>query len=67
MAIISQQCLRYSGEERALEVLRSNAGYYLGTTDDLGCPNSRDSGYYPTSEAAQAALDSGEFVPRLHP
>lgn len=67
MAILSQQCLRYFGEERELQVLRSNAGYYLGTRDDLGCPNSRDSGYFPSEEAARTALETGAFEPRLHP
>ena len=64
---LSLMCRQLFGEERELRVLRSAAGYYLGTLDDMGLPNSRDSGYYPSAEAAQAALDTGSFTPRLHP
>lgn len=65
---ISMQALRYEGRERLLEVLRSNAGYYIGTLDDDGAPNTRDSvEYYPTAEAAQEALDNGTYTPRMHP
>lgn len=39
-----------------LQVLKSNAGYYIGRTQDF-FPYSRDSGYYPTKESAQQALD----------
>lgn len=42
-----------------LKVLSTPAGYYVGT---FCCePHSRESGYYPTREKAQEALDSGEF------
>lgn len=40
-----------------LQVLKSAAGYYIGYLDTDGCPYSRESGYFPTQEAAQAALD----------
>jgi hypothetical protein len=43
-----------------VEVLHSNAGYYIGTWCDCG-PNSRESGYYRRSEDAQRDLDSGNF------
>lgn len=57
------------GKEMPLEVLHSNAGYYIGT---LCClegapeaghvqPNSRESGYYKTRKEAQDDLDSGAF------
>lgn len=47
-------------------VMSSAAGYYVGyeeKDEEFGFwePSSRESGYYPTSEAAQAALDSGEY------
>lgn len=64
---LSLMCRQLFGEERELRVLSSAAGYYLGTLDDYGLPNSRDSQYYATREAAQAALDTGSFTPRLHP
>lgn len=42
------------------QVLRSNAGHYIGTVCHCG-PYSRESGYYPTREAAQSDLDKGTF------
>ena len=42
------------------KVLRSGAGYYIGTFCDCG-PYSRESGYYPSREAAEKALDDGTF------
>ncbi len=42
-----------------LQVLRSAAGFYLGTADEGG-PVSRESAeYFPTAEIAQRALDAG--------
>jgi len=44
-----------------LKVLSSAAGYYLG----FFCPNcgpySRESGYFPSKESAERALDSGSY------
>ena len=52
-----------------LQVLHSSAGYYLGTiyTDKDGFqePGSRDSGYFPKREQAEAELkklERGELV-----
>lgn len=42
-----------------LEILQSGAGFYIGTRCDCG-PYSRESGYYPSREAAQKALDNFE-------
>lgn len=39
-----------------LEVLQSAAGYYLGTHCDFCGPYGRESGYFPTYEAAEKAL-----------
>lgn len=47
-----------------LRVLKSAAGFYLGYLDTDGCPYSRESGYFPTQEAAQAALDGAPAVRR---
>lgn len=46
-----------------LKVMRSNAGYYIGRScveDGIPFeqPYSRESGYYPTKEAAEADMDS---------
>jgi len=43
------------------KVCKSGAGYYIGTWCNCG-PYSRESGYYPTEEAAEADLD--KYVPR---
>ena len=43
------------------EVCDSNAGYYVGTFCPYCGPYSRESGYYPTHEAAQAALTEGTY------
>jgi hypothetical protein len=48
------------GSVPELGVYRSAAGHYVGTYCDCG-PYSRESGYYPSREDAQKALDSGEF------
>jgi len=42
-----------------LQVLKSAAGFYIGTADEMG-PMSRDSvEYWPTEDQAQTALDAG--------
>lgn len=42
-----------------LIVLRSNAGYYIGTVDEEGCPYCRYSKrYFKTEEAAKRVLKS---------
>lgn len=43
-----------------LDVYSTPAGYYVGTYCNCG-PFSRESGYYPTYDAAKKALDSGMF------
>lgn len=59
------------GEYTDLMVCQSNAGFYIGTMfkhkEGWTAPGSRDSGYYPTKEAAQAALNSQTFEQRTHP
>lgn len=42
------------------QVCRSAAGFYIGTMCYCG-PYTRESGYYPSQEAAQAALDAGSY------
>lgn len=50
-----------------LQVLESNAGFYLGTADEDG-PCSRESvEYWPAHGAADQALVSGEFTQRETP
>lgn len=64
---LSLQCLYILEEEHELQVLRSGAGYYIGTLDAEGFPNSRDSGYFASAGEAQAALDANSFAPRIYP
>lgn len=59
----------FAGRRLPLQVLRSAAGFYIGTADDDG-PCSRESAeYWRTAEAAQAALDAGPdaWTQREHP
>ena len=42
------------------KVLRSNAGYYIGTWCNCG-PYSRESGYYAKAEIAEKALETGNY------
>lgn len=50
-----------------LMVLRSGAGFYIGTIDDEG-PVSRESEeYYSSEDKADKALMEGSFTQRMHP
>jgi len=51
------------GVTPALQVLKSAAGYYIGTQCKCG-PYSRESFYYPLKALADAALRSGNWAPR---
>ena len=54
----------FAGRELPLEVLRSAAGYYLGTWDEEG-PFTRESQeYFSNQQAAQDALESGDWTQR---
>ncbi|KGM38687.1 hypothetical protein JY96_21140 [Aquabacterium sp. NJ1] len=58
----------YCNKELPLEVLRSAAGFYIGTRDDLGLPVSRESAeYWRKQEAAEHALSSGDWTQRQYP
>lgn len=53
------------GEKLDFQVLRSNAGYYIGTFCPNCGPYSRESDYFRTGEEAQAALQQwqrGNYV-----
>jgi hypothetical protein len=49
---------------KKLQVLNSNAGYYIGVFDDEG-PYCRMSEYYRSRELAEAALESGVISERV--
>lgn len=63
----------YCHAELPLQVLKSAAGFYIGTfvrdiVSDLFGPVSRESEeYFPTEEAAQEALRSGSWTQKLYP
>ena len=52
------------GEQLPLEVLRSNAGYYIGYFCPQCGPWSRESGYFRTREEAQTELENNTFESR---
>ncbi len=50
-----------------LQVIRSAAGFYIGTIDEYG-PFSRESAeYFQTEESAKNALSTGEWTQREEP
>jgi hypothetical protein len=67
-SIINQKWGNPETHNPDITVLRSSAGYYLGTLTEDGAPNTRDSQEYYLSEiVAQAALDRGFFHQRTNP
>ncbi len=60
--------VKYCGLSLPLRVLRSGAGYYIGTgSDELG-PVSRESEeYFPNRDAAKAALKTGNWTQKHTP
>lgn len=64
---IGKLAKEYCGKHLTLQVLRSQAGFYIGTADDDG-PVSRESAeYFRNEKRAQTALDTGEFTQRDEP
>jgi hypothetical protein len=54
--------------ELPLEILKSAAGYYLGTCHLEQGPFSRESEeYFPSAQVAQNALESGAWTQRRNP
>lgn len=52
----------FCGVSLPLQVLKSAAGFYIGTLQD-GMPFTRESvEYFPTEEIAQAALSDGKWT-----
>ena len=65
--VIGKLAKELCGVELSLTVLRSHAGFYLGTQDQ-GAPVSRESEeYFATRKLAEAALESGNFTQRTNP
>lgn len=58
----------YGSERLPNRVLESGAGWYIGTLDSEGFPNSRESvEYFPTQAAAETAFANGAWTQRDHP
>lgn len=58
----------YCGLRIPLQVLKSAAGWYLGTFSLEDGPISRESQeYWPSEEEATFALKAGHWTQRLHP
>jgi hypothetical protein len=57
---------KYCHLELPLQVLRSGAGWYIGTEDEEG-PVSRESQYFAERELAEMALASRTWTQRLTP
>lgn len=54
--------------EYELQVLESQAGFYIGTYDSSEGPVSRDSvEYWPTRQLAEQALETGNWTRRDNP
>ena len=47
-----------------LQVLHSNAGYYIGTLDEFGAPNCRLTNYYQSKDDASNDLDHKSYKVR---
>jgi hypothetical protein len=60
--------LEYCKIEAKLQVCKSNAGYYIGTLDEDGCPLSRESvEYFESRVTAGVALASDIWTQRQTP
>lgn len=65
--VYGQLALEYCGKHLPLQILRSAAGFYIGTADDSG-PVSRESAeYYVTRDCAERALALGAWTQRPYP
>jgi hypothetical protein len=62
-----QLAKEFGGLTLPLEILRSQAGWYIGTRLK-GAPYSRESAeYYPTDDAAERALNTRRWTQRPSP
>jgi hypothetical protein len=56
----------FCGKELEVQVLKSAAGWYVGTWEDG--PYSRESAeYFRTQQEAETALETGAWTQRAHP
>jgi hypothetical protein len=65
--MIGQLAKQY-GYRLPIQVMQSAAGFYIGTAGSDGAPYSREScEYFPTKEAADGALATGNWTQRDTP
>ncbi|MCR6651260.1 MAG: hypothetical protein NVV73_07115 [Cellvibrionaceae bacterium] len=58
--------LQYCHIRLPLKVLRSAAGYYIGTANELGGPCSRESNeYWELESEAERALEAGRWTQKM--
>lgn len=57
----------YCGVHLPLEVLKSNAGWYIGTVGEFGPCSRESSEYFPNEADAQQALLTGEWTQKDRP
>jgi hypothetical protein len=66
-ARVGQLALQWVGKRLPLQVLRSQAGHYIGTADDEGYVSRESAEYFGSEMAAYDALVSGNWTQRLYP
>ncbi|MCG7928957.1 MAG: hypothetical protein ABW104_18060 [Candidatus Thiodiazotropha sp. 6PLUC2] len=65
---IGRLARRYTGLRLPLQVLRSTAGYYIGTVGEDDIPCSRESEeYFTLPDEATQALEDGNWTQRTTP
>jgi hypothetical protein len=65
---IGKLALEYCGKALQIRVMRTAAGWYIGTANDDGTPCSRESNeYFRSQDAAQDALDTGNWTQKINP
>lgn len=57
----------WCNKELPLQVLKSQAGFYIGTAGDDGPCSRESSEYFSTAAKAQAALDDGSWTQKETP
>ncbi|VAW65869.1 FIG00973668: hypothetical protein [hydrothermal vent metagenome] len=54
------------GYDLPLQVLKSNAGFYIGTADDEGPVSRESTEYYATHEIANNKLNTKDWIQNLY-
>ncbi|MGV8399246.1 hypothetical protein ACV33W_08480 [Pseudomonas aeruginosa] len=62
-----QLALIYAGQLLPVQVLKSAAGYFIGTADNEGVVSRESVEYYASRDLADSALVTGQWQQREHP